>query len=174
MYRAVGFPSLLALALLLGVGGAATFPLPVTILADLYRGARNSTAQGLRVGVIGLTTLTVPAAAGYAAEVAWNAPFLLFGLAVPVGLLAGVRLAETVDATPSGGAESSTEPGDGPDARDADPDPGPDPDGGPEAATAPAPASVRGRIAEYAAAMRAELRDRTLADGVVGGFVMYW
>jgi len=162
MYWAPGFVPLLALALLLGGGGAASFPLTVTILADLYRGARNSTAQGLRVGVIGLAALAVPAAAGYAAGIAWNAPFLLFGLAIPVGLLAAARLAETVDADPSGGAAAPA----GPDS-DATPDPEPDPD----------PRSVRARIAGYAAAVRAELRDRTLATllagGAVRGFVMY-
>lgn len=179
MYWAPGFPSLLALALVLGVGGAAIVPLTVTILADLYRGARNSTAQGLRVGVIGLAALTVPAAAGYAAEIAWNVPFLLFGLAIPVGLLAAARLAETVDIDPTSSVGGPA----GTDARTETDDTDPDADGGLGAGASadpepdPTPRSIRSRITGYAAAVRVELRDRTLAillaGGVVRGFVMY-
>lgn len=95
MYFPRSFRLLLALALLTGIGAAAIFPITVTVLGDLYEGARNSAAQGLRVGVVGVGAVSVPAATGYLSGLSWNYPFLLFGLALPALALSYAFLEES-------------------------------------------------------------------------------
>lgn len=70
-----------------GVAFAGLTPILVTSLGDLYAGTREATAQGLRFTGTGLAQAAFPLLAGALVVVAWQAPFLLYGLAVPVAVL---------------------------------------------------------------------------------------
>jgi MFS family permease len=91
------FPLLLAFAICLGVGGAAIYPLSVTLLGDFFSGERNAAGQGIRVGAIGVGTVVVPAAAGSLAGIRWNYPFLLFLVVLPIAAVVHVALPEPLD-----------------------------------------------------------------------------
>lgn len=91
-------PSFSAVLLLRAVQGAAfagVMPLTVTILGDLYSGAAGSTAQGFRVSANGVSSMFTPAVAGFLVAIAWNYPFVLYGLALPAAAVAYVVLPET-------------------------------------------------------------------------------
>jgi len=88
------FTHALILRLLQGIGWAGLLPIVTTIIGDLYVPPRELTAQGLRVGVTGLTGAAVSLIAGALVVVSWQYPFLLFGLAIPVGLLVLLRFEE--------------------------------------------------------------------------------
>jgi MFS family permease len=83
-YLAVDFRSLLALRALQGVGFAGTLPLVVAIVSDMFDGSAEVGAQGFRVTAVNLGGFIFPVLAGLVVVVAWNVPFLLFALAIPV------------------------------------------------------------------------------------------
>lgn len=95
------FPSVLAMALLMGAGGAVIFPITVTVIGDVCSGAANAAAQGFRVAIVGVGAITIPTASGYLAGISWNYPFLLFVLAFPVLAVAYLVLEETAEVTSS-------------------------------------------------------------------------
>lgn len=80
------FELLLALRLLQGVGAAALGALNVTIIGDLYTGARRTAAMGYNATVLSVGTGVYPAIGGGLATLGWYLPFFLPVLAVPVGL----------------------------------------------------------------------------------------
>lgn len=75
------FGLVLALRAVQGIAFTGIAPVSITLLGDLYSGPRGSTAQGLRVGSIGLSTSLLPLIAGALAGLAWGYPFLLYALA---------------------------------------------------------------------------------------------
>ncbi|MFB6170421.1 MAG: MFS transporter [Haloarculaceae archaeon] len=82
----------LALRVLQGAGYAGTIPLTVTIIGDLYDGAREATAQGLRVTSIQLVSLGAPLVASVLVARSWRLPFLLFLPALAIAAWAWVTL----------------------------------------------------------------------------------
>lgn len=72
-----------ALRLVQGVAFAGLTPVIITSLGDLYDGAREATAQGLRFTSSGVYQSIFPAVAGALVVVGWQYPFLLYGLAFP-------------------------------------------------------------------------------------------
>ena len=104
------FRAVLALRVLQGVGGAAVVPVIITSIGDLYAGAEEATAQGLRLSTSGVTQAVFPAIAGVLVVVAWQYPLLLYAFAVPVALVVLVVLEEPRRARSDGGR---TDPGDG-------------------------------------------------------------
>ena len=96
IFLADSFATVLLCSLFLGVGAATLFPLSVTLLGDFFDGARNSAGQGIRVGVIGIAIVIIPAVTGFLAGVQWNYPFLLFLLGLPVFGIVYVSLAEPI------------------------------------------------------------------------------
>lgn len=98
------FEAVLVLRAIQGVAFAGIMPLSVTILGDLYHGATGSAAQGLRVGMNGVSSTIAPAVAGVLAAVAWGYPFLVFALALPVAALLAVFLPETASTGAGRGA----------------------------------------------------------------------
>lgn len=86
------FAVVLALRGVQGVGFAAINPLGVTVIGDYFQGRREATAQGLRVAGIQTAALVTPPLAGVLVLGAWQYPFLLYGLAVPVAVWAWVTL----------------------------------------------------------------------------------
>jgi MFS family permease len=64
----------------------------VTLIGDLFQGADRARAMGYRITFQTLTNTFVPFLAGGLAAMAWFYPFLLYGLALPLALLAGLQL----------------------------------------------------------------------------------
>lgn len=85
---APNFEVALALRLLQGSGHALVLPTLITIIGDRYDGEAETTAQGVRFASSGLSQMTFPLLAAILVGVAWQAPFLLYAMAIPVaGLL---------------------------------------------------------------------------------------
>lgn len=87
----------LALRLLQGVGFASLTPIIITSIGDLYTGSVEATAQGLRFTGSGLAQMVFPLAAGVLVTVAWQYPFLLYALAIPVAVVIFVWFEEPTD-----------------------------------------------------------------------------
>lgn len=81
------FPVVLALRALQGVAHAGLTPIVVTSVGDLYAGAEEATAQGIRFASSGLTQAVFPLLAGLLVTVGWQYPFLLYVLAVPTAVV---------------------------------------------------------------------------------------
>lgn len=81
------FNLLLLLRFLQGIGAAPLLSLSVTLIGDLYTGARRATAMGYNASVSSIGTATYPIIGGTLATMGWNYPFILPMVAIPVGLL---------------------------------------------------------------------------------------
>ncbi len=86
------FSDLLWLRFLQGAGSAALGALNITLIGDLFQGNRRATAMGYNGSVLSVGTAVYPAIGGLLAAFAWNYPFLLSGLAIPVALYAMIYL----------------------------------------------------------------------------------
>ncbi len=82
---AESFNALLILRFFQGAGMASLGMLNTTMVGDLYSGNIRSTAMGYVSGVLSIGTATYPAIGGLLADIAWNIPFYLPLLAIPVG-----------------------------------------------------------------------------------------
>jgi len=88
------FEALLALRFLQGAAYAGIMPLVVVLIGDTFTKEQETTAQGLKVVFDRMALLVLPAAAGALAAIAWQAPFVLYALAVPLGLAAAKWMRE--------------------------------------------------------------------------------
>jgi len=91
------FRVVLALRFLQGVGFSGLVPTITTSIGDMYAGAREATAQGLRLGMNGISGAVVPPLAGLLVVVSWRYPFALYASAVPVAVAVQLWFAETTD-----------------------------------------------------------------------------
>lgn len=80
------FRVVLALRFFQGMGYAGINPIIITSIGDLYRGDEEATGQGIRFMLAGFSGALFPLLAGLLVVVAWQYPFLLYALAVPVAL----------------------------------------------------------------------------------------
>lgn len=97
------FQVVLVLRVLQGIGFSGIVPVVITTTGDLYVGDDETTAQGIRFASSGVSQAVFPAAAGVLVASAWQYPFLLYGLALPVAVALAVFLKEPADLDPSGG-----------------------------------------------------------------------
>jgi MFS family permease len=97
------FRVVLGLRLLQGAAFGGLTPVLITSIGDLYGGTREATAQGLRFTGSGLAQTVFPLIAGATVAIAWQLPFLMYLMAIPIALLVALRFEEP--STP--GAESS-------------------------------------------------------------------
>jgi ACDE family multidrug resistance protein len=86
------FELLLILRFVQGIGGAALGTINVTLIGDLYKGNRRSTAMGYNGSVLSIGTAMYPAIGGALALIAWYMPFFLSLLALPIALVALFKL----------------------------------------------------------------------------------
>lgn len=93
----MSFSAVLALRVVQGVAHAGLTPVIVTSVGDLYAGAEEATAQGLRFASSGDTQAIFPLLAGILITVGWQYPFLLYTLAVPTALVLLVGFPEPTD-----------------------------------------------------------------------------
>ena len=84
---ATEFRLALGLRVLQGIGYAGITPVVITSIGDLYTDAREATAQGLRFTSSGAAQATFPVLAGLLVTAAWQYPFLLFAIAIPIAVL---------------------------------------------------------------------------------------
>ncbi|NIC00914.1 MFS transporter [Halobacterium sp. R2-5] len=82
----------LGLRFLQGIGATALVMLAVTLIGDIYEGNRRDTLIGMNGSMIGVGAAFYPLLGGALATVRWSVPFLFFGVAIPVGLLALLAL----------------------------------------------------------------------------------
>ena len=80
------FPAVLALRFVQGVGYCGIAPVLITSVGDLYVGEREAAAQGVRFTVVGVALTVAPLVAGALVVLAWQAPFLVYLLALPASL----------------------------------------------------------------------------------------
>lgn len=81
------FNILLILRVVQGIGGAALGSLATTLVGDLWEGRERAAAMGLNASVLSIGTAAYPAVGGVLAAIAWNVPFLLPLMALPVGFI---------------------------------------------------------------------------------------
>lgn len=84
------FTTILALRVAQGVGFAGITPIVITALGDAYSGDAGATAQGLRVTALGGAQMTFPLLAGVLVGVAWQLPFLIYAMAIPIAVVVAV------------------------------------------------------------------------------------
>lgn len=96
---AVGLTSTFEIALLLrvlqGIGYAGITPVIITAIGDLYTGTTEATAQGLRFTSSGVAQGLFPLIAGVLVGIAWQYPFFLYLMAVPIAGLVALFFEET-------------------------------------------------------------------------------
>lgn len=93
------FRLVLGLRALQGIGSAGIMPVVIASLGDFYAGSQEATAQGLRFTATGFVQAAVPIAAGALVGLAWQFPFLLYGLALPAAVFVALWFTEPVDTT---------------------------------------------------------------------------
>jgi MFS family permease len=104
------FRAVLALRAVQGIGFAGIVPVITASIGDMYDDTAEVTGQGLRHLVNGVSEAGVPLLAGALVASAWQYPFLLYALAVPVAAVVALRFSEpTVERSEPGGAGDPTE-----------------------------------------------------------------
>jgi MFS family permease len=81
-------PVVLALRALQGAAYAGIMPLVVVLIGDTFEKDQETVAQGVKVVLDRMALLALPALAGVLAAMAWQAPFALYALGIPMGLAA--------------------------------------------------------------------------------------
>lgn len=84
----VDYRLMLILRFLQGIGGSALTSLAVTLIGDLYDELERAKVLGYNAGILSLGLAGFPFLGGVLADVNWKLPFLMFSLAIPVGLMA--------------------------------------------------------------------------------------
>ena len=79
------FELLLVFRFFQGVGAGAIGSLNVTLIGDIYSGKQRAEAMGYNASVLSIGTAVYPFIGGLLASFAWNYPFILPLLAIPVG-----------------------------------------------------------------------------------------
>jgi len=89
------FGWLLAFRAIQGIGFSAVTPLTIVLIGDLLEGDYEIGGQGLKVFIDRVGYLILPPLGGILAAVAWFWPFLVYILAVPMGLCCLLWMPET-------------------------------------------------------------------------------
>jgi MFS family permease len=95
---AIAFTTDFRVALVLRLFQGAAFggitPVIITSLGDIYDGTAEATAQGIRFTGSGLTQTVFPLVSGALVAVAWQYPFLIYAIALPVAAVVALRFEE--------------------------------------------------------------------------------
>ncbi len=76
----------LLLRIIQGLGAAPLTSINTTLIGDFFKGKKRPQAMGYNASVLSLSTASYPLIGGILAGIAWNNPFILPLLAIPVGL----------------------------------------------------------------------------------------
>lgn len=77
----------LGLRFLQGISFGGINPIIITSIGDLYTGSREATGQGLRLMASGLSGAIFSLIAGVLVVLAWQSPFLLYAIAIPIRVI---------------------------------------------------------------------------------------
>lgn len=112
---APSFAFALGLRALQGIGFAGVAPIIITSIGDLYTGTEEATAQGLRFTVSGIVQTVFPPIGGLLVIIAWQYPFLLYALSLPIAVMVYFwfdepvnRSTSTSSATANGGSSNQS------------------------------------------------------------------
>lgn len=94
MALAPSFSVVVALRVVQGTAAAGIFVTTVTLVGDIFESARRNAVLGVNNAALSAGAAVFPIVGGGLAAVAWNAPFLLYLIALPVALFAAWRLDE--------------------------------------------------------------------------------
>ncbi len=86
------YSHILILRFIQGTGAVALGMINITLVGDIYTGNKRATAMGYNASVLNVGTAAYPAIGGALAVIAWNYPFYLPLLAIPIGLFVIFRL----------------------------------------------------------------------------------
>jgi len=103
MAFASSFDVVLALRVIQGTGAAAIFITTVTVITDTFDGAQRNTVLGVNVAVLSAAAAIFPVVGGVLVELAWNAPFLAYVVALPAAVFVAVTLEEPRRTAPDRG-----------------------------------------------------------------------
>lgn len=81
------FQVVLILRLLQGIGFGGTMPIITASIGDLYTKSEEATAQGLRIAGSGFAATVFPLISGLLVVIAWQYPFFLYAIAIPIAFL---------------------------------------------------------------------------------------
>ncbi|MFC7185658.1 MFS transporter [Halorubrum yunnanense] len=109
------FAPLLASRAVLGIGVAFVYVGVTVLIYDCYEGRRMSRALGLRSSANSVGAVVWPLVGGGLGTLSWQAPFGVYLIAVPLGVVAAATVPETGR---SAAGESDGHGADGPDATD--------------------------------------------------------
>ncbi|WP_262180267.1 MFS transporter [Haloarcula laminariae] len=102
------FVPLLLSRVVLGIGTAAVYTAITVLIYELYEGQSMERALGYRSGANSAGAAVWPLVGGAAGAVAWNLPFGVYFVAVPLGLVAVLTIPETRDGAADGdGSDAS-------------------------------------------------------------------
>ena len=97
------FRVVLLLRLVQGAGFSGIVPVIITSIGDLYAGSTEATAQGIRFMGAGLSQTLFPLLSGVLVVIAWQYPFFIHLVALPIALVVLLWFEEpTDDARPGG------------------------------------------------------------------------
>jgi MFS family permease len=83
---AADFETLLVMRFLAGIGGSAVSFLTITLVGDLFERQHRAAVLGFRIAAGQSASLILPPMAGALVVIGWQFPFLIYFLAVPVGI----------------------------------------------------------------------------------------
>lgn len=117
---APSFTTVLLVRIVQGTASAGVFVATVTIIGDTFEDAQRNAVLGINTAVLSVGAAIFPVVGGVLVAVSWDAPYLLYLLAVPLGVLAWRMLEEPDrDGATNDDDASDLEP-DGGDAASAD------------------------------------------------------
>jgi len=82
------FATVVAIRVLQGTAAAGIFVATVTVIGDAFEGVQRNAVLGVNVAVLSTGAAVFPIVGGALVAVSWNAPFLLYVAALPLGLVA--------------------------------------------------------------------------------------
>ena len=88
------FSSVLVLRALQGVGYAGVMPLTIVLIGDTFTRETETSAHGIKVLLDRAALLVIPIAVGALSALAWQMPFVLYALTIPLAFVAMLRLRE--------------------------------------------------------------------------------
>ncbi|QFU81345.1 MFS transporter [Natronorubrum aibiense] len=107
---APSFTTVLLVRIVQGTASAGIFVATVTIIGDTFEDAQRNAVLGINTAVLSVGAAIFPVVGGVLVAISWDAPYLLYLLAVPLGVLAW-RVLEAPDRDDRGDRTDDTEPG---------------------------------------------------------------
>lgn len=89
------YPMVLVLRFLQGAAASGLITMSLILIADNFNGAQRNAAMGMNGAVISVGASVAPVVGGTLAEVSWNAPFVVYSVALIIAVYAYLTLKTT-------------------------------------------------------------------------------